>query len=654
MPGLSMSKSGLKSAILVVISASLFSTAYAEGDPMVIVVTPSAIEQARSEAITTITVIEQSTIEKSNASSVAELIRGQAGLNVTDLFGDGGQATIDLRGFGPTASNNTLILLDGMPLNNSTDTAAPDLSIIDLEDIAQIEILQGSGGVLYGNQAVGGVINIIRKKVTEDKASVSLSAGSFNASRLNAAFRKTFGRTKLSASVGDRRSDNYRDHNEADNQRVSARIDHRHSSFDSYVELERTEDEIETPGALLEDELDDDRKQSLAIYEDDFFATETDILRVGVSKNLDQARSFKIDYANRVTEREFIQTLRAFPPGTLTTQDRDSSVLAARYIVNPVVPEIYSSLLFGLNIDRTDYELVSFFGPQNIDQTIQDIYISSEWPVGDAGQLSAGVRTSDQDAEIAADDFDDTVTVFSLGYSWRSNGLKVFFRGDQNYRFPTVEEHTNVAFGEEPGLITQEGLSLELGVEWLQDGNRYRAMIYSIDLENEIAFDSSGFSNLNLDETIREGMLLEATDRWSDSLTFGASFTLLDAEITDGAFKGNKLPLVPEHTIRLDMRYQYSPGMLVGVEVIAVDDQVFGGDFENQLSKLSSYEVVNAHVSYEYQDWRLSFRINNLLDEEYSEFGSQFSDFSTFPASNFEAFFPAPERNFVLTAKLNF
>ena len=101
-------------------SASLF--AQDDSEPMVIVVTPSGIEQSVNDANTTLTVIDQKTIEESNARSVAELLRGQAGVHVTDFFGDGSQATIDLRGFGPTASSNTLILIDGRKLNNSSDT----------------------------------------------------------------------------------------------------------------------------------------------------------------------------------------------------------------------------------------------------------------------------------------------------------------------------------------------------------------------------------------------------------------------------------------------------------------------------------------------------------------------------------------------------
>ncbi|MCH6566530.1 MAG: TonB-dependent receptor, partial [Proteobacteria bacterium] len=184
---------------------------------------------------------------------------------------------------------------------------------------------------------------------------------------------------------------------------------------------------------------------------------------------------------------------------------------------------------------------------------------------------------------------------------------------------------------------------------------RYRATLYSIELDNEIAFDSSGFSNLNLDETRRQGLILEASNQWSDRTSTNLSFTLLDAEITDGAFNGNTIPLVPEKTFRLDGLYQINQNMRVSLEFIAVDEQVFGGDFANALGKLDGYNVLNGNLSYSVNRWDLAFRINNLLDEEYSEIGSQFTDFSAFPVITiFESFFPSPERNFWVSAKYEF
>ena len=634
-------------------SASLF--AQDDGEPMVIVVTPSGIEQSVNDANTTLTVIDQKTIEESNARSVAELLRGKAGVNVTDFFGDGSQATIDLRGFGPTASSNTLILIDGRKLNNSSDTGAPDLSLIDIDDIAQIEILQGSSGVLYGNQAVGGVVNIIRKKSFEDSARINVGAGSYDAHRVSVSGNKVFGRNRITASATDWRTDNYRDNNESDSQRLSVRAERIANGLTTFIEAEAVDEDIDTPGALLKDELDDDRKQSLDFYEDDYFKTETRMVRAGLSKVLDEARTVSFDFTSRDTDRDFIQTFRPFP-GSKTTQDRDNQLYAASYKFVPVESGILTSYVVGFNRDDTDYKLDSAFGTQKIDQSINDVYLSTQWSAGMRGNFDAGVRYSDQDADIEDDDFDDSLTVFSLGYSHSFDTVKLFFRADQNFRYPTVEEHTNVPFGDEPGLDTQTGVSMEIGAEYRMAQNRIRATVYRIDLDDEIAFDSSS-ANINLDETTRNGLILEAARQWSSALETSLSVTVLDAEISDGEFDGKDLPLVPERTIRLDGNYRFSPELFAGLEVIAIDEQVFGGDFGNDLEKLDSYEVVNAHVSYDYKNWSLGLRVNNLLDEEYSEIGNQFTSFG--PPPNFDqvierSYYPSPERNFWVSAKVNF
>jgi iron complex outermembrane receptor protein len=621
-----------------------------------IIVTPTIIEQEREDSPTPITVIDEKTIAQSGANNLVELLRGQAGLHISDLFGDGSQVTVDLRGFGPTAISNTLILIDGRRLNNSTDSSAPDLSTIDLDSIQQIEILQGSGGVLYGNQAVGGVINIIRKDISRDQATVGLRAGSYNSTEISTSIDKIIGDTQLSVTASDSSSDNYRDHNRADMQYFSLRATHKYQGFDGFIELAKSDDYIQTPGALLQSELDTSRTQSLSFYSGDYFDTQTDIFRIGLDREIDQNKSFNVEYSKRINDREFIQTFRPFPSTFVSTQDRDTQALAGKYILKPE-NNAGSSIVFGIDIEQTDYELFSSIGPQEMDQTINDIYVLSNWNVFNQSVVTAGVRYSDQQAEIfdgTVTNISDSVSAISLGYTQRVGDWKLFARADQNFRYPTVEEHTN-AVVPGMGLETQEGVSMEFGAEIFADNNRYRATIYSIDLDNEIAFDSSGFFNLNLDSTSRQGLILEASNQWSDKFSTNFSLTMLDAEITDGAFNGNELPLVPENTLRLDGIYRLSQSTHVNLEIIAVDEQVFGGDFFNQLGKLDGYSVVNANVSYMVNKWDLGFRINNLLDEKYSESGSQFTDFSAFPTVTvYESFFPSPERNFWISAKYDF
>jgi len=638
-------------------------------DAPVIVVTPSSVEQSRQLTSTPVTVINTETIKNSNASNLTELLRGHAGLHVSDFFGDGSQASIDLRGFGPTAGSNTLILVDGRRLNNSTDTAAPDLSAIDIENIQQIEIMQGSGGVLYGHQAVGGVINIITKKDLQDKATLKLDVGSYQNLKLSVSLQKRIGQTQMSILANDSSSENYRDNNDTDKQHAALKLLRQHDSFSAYVELQTTDEKIHTPGALLQAELDEDRTQSLSFYQTDYFDTQTDLVRIGIDKNLNTQSVINVDFSKRVNDREFIQSFRPFA-GSLSTQDRDTSTFSGKYILQPQQDNGLVLLTTGFNLEQTDYELVSSIGPQSSDQTIYDAYVSTEWSLSSQGQLQAGVRVSKQSADLSNTEFDfvsmqndavlydtdETISVGSLGYSWRVNDWKLYARAEQNFRYPTVEESTNVSLSQTYPMKPQQGISLEMGTEYFADNSHYRATLYAIELENEIAFDTTGFSNLNLDETRRNGLILEAINDWSDKFSTSLSLTYLDAEITDGGFKGNELPQVPEQTVRVGGTYQFNSEVLSGIELIVVSRQTFGGDFANQLASLPAYNVMNAHLSYDYKNWGFSFRINNVLDEKYSEKGSQFTEYDpvTFAPTNHEAFYPSPERNFWLSASYSF
>lgn len=620
-----------------------------------IVITPTLYEQPIEDVITPITIITEQDIHESAATNVADLLRGQAGLNVRDLFGDGNQASIDLRGFGPRASSSTLILINGRKLNNSSDLGAPDLSTINIDQIKQIEILQGSAGVLYGNQAIGGVINIILKEITNNSSAVSATLGSFNSQSLKLNVNRVFGKSSLSIFATNNSSDNFRDNNDTDKTHFSLRAQHVHDSFTGFVEIETTDDHLDSSGALLQTEVDDDRTQSLSFYSNDYFDTQTDILRFGFDKPIDANQSISLDISTRKNDREFLQTFRPTPATVVTTQDRESKNL------NLVYKRALKNLTFspffiaGFNHEDNNYKLVSSLGPQPLKQKITDLYISSDFSINNESTFNIGLRNSQQKANNNANKLDDDQNVLSASYSWKRDEVKAYFRADQNYRFPTVEEHTGVAFGEDVGLKTQTGISYEAGAEINVGQNKYRMTMYQIDLENEIAFDGTIFANLNLDDTSRKGMILEATNIWNNQFKTQLSVTLLDAKTTDGTYNGKTLPLVAEKSVRLSGTYQYNTNITSHMELINVGEQVLGGDFDNALAKLKSYQVVNANIIYKQKQWDLSFRINNLLDEKYSETGNQFSDFSAFPAvTNFESFFTAPDRNYWITVKFKF
>ena len=110
-----------------------------------------------------VTVITEGEIQRSNAQNVADVLRSVPSVTVTNTTSNPKGASVDIRGFGETAAMNTLVLVDGRRVN-AIDISGTDWAQIPLDQIERIEVIRGGGSVLYGDNAVGGVVNIITKK----------------------------------------------------------------------------------------------------------------------------------------------------------------------------------------------------------------------------------------------------------------------------------------------------------------------------------------------------------------------------------------------------------------------------------------------------------------------------------------------------------
>jgi len=110
-----------------------------------------------------VTVITKEKIAESNAQAVTDVLKDEVGVVVRDFFGTGKSASVDIRGFGETGPLNTLVLVDGRRINE-IDLSGVDWTQIPLDQVERIEIVRGAGSVLYGDNAVGRVNNIITKK----------------------------------------------------------------------------------------------------------------------------------------------------------------------------------------------------------------------------------------------------------------------------------------------------------------------------------------------------------------------------------------------------------------------------------------------------------------------------------------------------------
>jgi vitamin B12 transporter len=146
-----------------------------------VVVTASRSPKKLSDIGRVVTIISADEINKSQGKSLPQLLNNVAGITFSGANNAPGISTsVFLRG---ASSGNTLILVDGFPVNNASGIdGSYDLNAFSVDLIDHIEILKGSGSTLYGSDAVAGVINIITKKAKEQglTGGLQLMGGSYN------------------------------------------------------------------------------------------------------------------------------------------------------------------------------------------------------------------------------------------------------------------------------------------------------------------------------------------------------------------------------------------------------------------------------------------------------------------------------------------
>jgi vitamin B12 transporter len=171
-----------------------------------VVVTASRTSQARESVIADVTVINKDQIERAGQSSLTELLRAEPSIEISSNGGAGTASNIFLRG---TNSDHVVVLIDGMRVNSATlgTTAFENLPI---EQIERIEILRGPATSLYGQDAIGGVIQIFTKKGEGPPTfSVSAGYGSYNTKVAKAGVNGKSDHVQYSLNISSKDTDSF-------------------------------------------------------------------------------------------------------------------------------------------------------------------------------------------------------------------------------------------------------------------------------------------------------------------------------------------------------------------------------------------------------------------------------------------------------------
>ncbi|MCU8028912.1 TonB-dependent receptor [Shewanella sp. SM73] len=572
-----------------------------------------------------VNVIDAAAIEMSGATNLTDVLRGQSGIQISD---NNIGTSFAMRGFSAsTAVNNTLILLDGRRLNN-IDIAAPSLNAIPLNQVDRIEILSGSAGVLYGDQAVGGVINIVTKSPENTGGSVQLSGGSFDTYEgrgdVSGAINKDW-RYFFTGSYNQ--GDNYRQHNANETGSILGRIQYKTATDSFFVETSYYDNDRENPGSLTEKQFKDDPRASSNKVE---YAHEmTTAARTGYQHQFNQnwALAADLDYSDTLVS--------SLNWGANSHNTRSLLMFSPKALANYSTRQGELNLVTGLDISRgkADFDTMA---RSNVQQ-MQSAYLQATVPLSHTLSYVVGgryARVTDElvDGNVYPNgmDLDENAHAFELGLNYRPTAEhRLYVRADDNFRFAKVDEQAYTSPGVF-GLKPQTGRSYEAGWDWAVASQTLRVSLYRLDLEDEIVYDSSAVkpiggnfngANVNADASRRYGAGADWDWQITKALQLGLEYNYTDAEFTDGANDGKELSWVAKHTGRGYVSMDFAEHFQVFAEAIYTGDRFIEGDNANQGDKLASYVLGNLALNYNRDAWLASLRIDNVFDKDYVSAG---------------------------------
>lgn len=144
-----------------------------------IIVTGTPVEKEVKESPLSVTVIDREEIEESKAKTLFDVLAFVPGIFV-HRTGDFGRTDPEIRGIGDRG-RKIAILIDGVPVKMSLYGCSVTHAL-PLANVERIEVIRGPNSVLYGSDAVGGVINIITRRMADDgfRTGMEFSAGTHN------------------------------------------------------------------------------------------------------------------------------------------------------------------------------------------------------------------------------------------------------------------------------------------------------------------------------------------------------------------------------------------------------------------------------------------------------------------------------------------
>jgi iron complex outermembrane recepter protein len=606
-----------------------------------------------------IIIITRDDIEKSGARTVQQLLENLPGVTGHDLTGNPVERVIDLRGF--PEGTSVSVFLDGIRLNNIDDNSVR-WDIVPIEMIERIEVYSGALAPLYGGGAIGGVVNIVTKKGSGiPRLDLALGLGSFGEVKEKLNVSGSLGKWDLYSGFSIGCADGYRENDGYRLDDAMVNLTYKLKDDESLTFLIKYEGgAISAPGALTEEELNEDRTQS-PFNQYDGTRGRHRLVSASYHKTFDENFSLSVEGFARKHDRDTLTTGR-YMSGFFTKGEEDLSggvfQLDGRKPCGKGLFEwAFSGEAAGGGLDAAGW-FTDFYGSKLSKASDTSTKQNTKGGYGRMGLTFSKVRVdTGYRMDEAKYDYKDIFTPTNntkrtfrertsrTSISFLKSGSESFFAAfSEGYKIPSVIElFAYPGFYSNPDLKPTRVNDYEIGYKYFGEKLKANVTIYKMFLRDETVYvltDPIHFigQNMNVGKSKREGIegRLEFYLPNNFALSFGGN--VRNCEVTAGPYADNDIPMVPKESFNLALQWGYGDRFSAGGNLYYAGAQYLNNDLTNDREKLSSYLVSSLNGRYKNGPVAVELQINNLFDKKYSTRGvtNGFTDYYV-PAYPFNA-----------------
>lgn len=596
-------------------------------------------------------VLDAADLRRLGGGTVADAIGRLPGVVLYNQTGNPFSPTLDLRGWNASPVPATIILVDGVRVNEA-DLGQVNWQLIPLESIERVEVLPGPN-TIYGKDALGGVVAIYTKRGSKKtEADASAGVGSYGRADADASARGTAGGYDYSVFGSHAREDGYRRGASSRMTQVMGSLGRRTEKDDLRLTYAFADDRLDQGGSLTQGEFEADPRQRISIVK-------TDSLLNAVTLNA--RRTFRT-WLSGAMLTQFRERLENTPLNRGRTSVSASSAKlrqaggAGQLTADGMIAHRRLTLNGGIEGARADAESSSAgafgaFAFRSASGT-RDTRLGS-WLTGSADLWHSGpVLTAGARWDRTTIDYKNRVTPANdgfrsyartsprVGVNWEVGaGANLRASYSEAFRAPTAGELSALGpFPSTPDLRPVKTRGWETGAGWKHPAwGAADVTVYQALARDEIyaVFDPvGGFgANRNIGRTRRQGVEVSLrprvgrADAYLDysytEATFQERFLLDNATFTgtQTVTPGAEIAMIPKHRLSVGASVALPRGFRVGAAGQCVGSSRFFGDEGNQERKLPGYCTLDLDASVERGAWTISIGTRNALDEGYATRG---------------------------------